>query len=186
MDELLKILIPAMIVIFYIYNAISGKSEGDDKKPSSSGKTHGQNPQKLEQQRQTVEENKRKAREQWNSRQGLSSGPPQPPAQNVVRESLLTSVLSNISYPPMDNSKTSKSSYEAHLQSQMAKLEMAHQEIARLRRQIAASAQSGSKKSASNVFKSNTSVRKTFTNPRVARAAFIYSEVLGQPVGMRN
>jgi hypothetical protein len=169
MDNILEILIPLIFAAIYFFgNMFSGKSDVDSAPSSGSGRQE-EDPDVIERQRkiQEIREIRRKIahrRSSEGSRAHLGSASSSPaPRQN----------------------KPETASYESQMQERLQRIEATEKMAKKLKQQ-------------SRINYSNTtfaqnppwiargSARSILRDPSAARTAFIYGEILGQPVSQRK
>jgi hypothetical protein len=167
MDNILEILIPLIFAAIYFFgNMFSEKSDGDSAPSSGSGHQK-EDPEGIERQRKIQEEIRRKIAER---RGGEGSRAP----------------LDVPSFSPAQRqSQLETASYESQIQERLKRIEATEKRAVKLKQQ-------------SRINRSNTtfahnppriargSARSNLCDPSVARTAFIYSEILGQPVSQRK
>ena len=169
MDNILEILIPLIFAAIYFFgNMFSGKSDGDSAPSSGSGRQE-EDPDVIERQRkiQEMREIRRKIAQRRSSKD--SRAPLDVPS----------------SIPAPRQSQPETASYESQIQERIRRIEATEKRAKKLKQQ-------------SRINRSNTtfadnlprivrgSARSTLRDPSAARTAFIYGEILGQPVSQRR
>ena len=167
MDNILEILIPLIFAAIYFFgNMFSGKSDGDSAPSSGSGRQE-EDPDVIERQRKIQEEIRRKIAQR---RGGEDSRAP----QDVTSSS-----------PAPRQSQPETASFESQMQERLQQIEATEKRAKKLKQQA-------------RINRSNTtfahnpsrvargSARSTLRDPSAARTAFIYGEILGQPVSQRK
>ena len=167
MDNILEILIPLIFAAIYFFgNMFSGKSDGDSAPSSGSGRQE-EDPDVIERQRKIQEEIRRKI------------------AQRRSSEDSRAPLGSPSSSPVPRQSQPETASYESQMQERLQRIEATEKRAKKLKQQ-------------SRINRSNTtfvdnlpriakrSARSTLRDPSAARAAFIYGEILGQPISQRK
>ena len=167
MDNILEILIPLIFAAIYFFgNILSGKSDGDSAPSSGSGRQE-EDPDVIERQRKIQEEIRRKI------------------AQRRSSESSRAPLGSPSSSPAPRQSQPETISYESQMQERLQRIEATEKRAKKLKQQA-------------RINRSNTtfahnpsrvargSARSTLRDPSAARTAFIYGEILGQPVSQRK
>lgn len=211
MDNILEILIPLIFAAVYFFgNMLSGKKEDEDfpsEVPRRSSDADEEDA--AARQRRIQEEIRRKImeRRRANSGQGSPSRP-QPQVIRPQREVVEQRREVRPPTPPVivqepaarKNSEAegrfswgnSDNAYDRDMESRLRQIEETKRRAARLKEQAnaahmkndaGAEARKQKRKSASYF---SGSVRESLGDPAAARVAFIYGEVLGRPVGMRN
>jgi hypothetical protein len=169
MDNILEILIPLIFAAIYFFgNMFSGKSDGDSAPSSGSGRQE-EDPDVIERQRkiQEMREIRRKI------------------AQRRSSEGSRAYLGSASSSPAPRQNQPETASYESQMQERLQQIEATEKRAKKLKQQA-------------GINRSNTtfarnppritrgSARSTLRDPSAARAAFIYGEILGQPVSQRK
>ena len=167
MDNILEILIPLIFAAIYFFgNILSGKSDGDSAPSSGSGRQE-EDPDVIERQRKIQEEIRRKIAQR---RGGEDSRAP----LDVPSSS-----------PAPRQSQPETASFESQMQERLQQIEATEKRAKKLKQQA-------------RITRSNTtfahnpsrvargSARSTLRDPSAARTAFIYGEILGQPVSQRK
>jgi hypothetical protein len=169
MDNILEILIPLIFAAIYFFgNMFSGKSDGDSAPSSGSGRQE-EDPDVIERQRkiQEMREIRRKI------------------AQRRSSEGSRAPIDTASSSQASRQSQPETASYESQMQERLQQIEATERRAKKLKQQ-------------SRINRSNTtfahnpsriahgSARSTLRDPSAARAAFIYGEILGQPVSQRK
>ena len=167
MDNILEILIPLIFAAIYFFgNMFSGKSDGDSTPSNPSGRQE-EDPDVIERQRKIQEEIRRKIAER-RGEEGSRAPLNAPSASPAARQS-----------------QPEAASYESQIQERLRRIEATEKRAEKLKQQ-------------SRINLSNTtfahnppriargSARATLRDPPAARTAFIYGEILGQPVSQRK
>jgi hypothetical protein len=167
MDNILEILIPLIFAAIYFFgNMFSGKSDGDSAPSSGSGRQE-EDPDVIERQRKIQEEIRSKIAQRRSSE-----------GSRAPIDTVSSSQASRQSQPET-------ASYESQMQERLRRIEATERRAEKLKQQ-------------SRINRSNTtfahnppriargSARATLREPSAARAAFIYGEILGQPVSQRK
>ena len=169
MDNILEILIPLIFAAIYFFgNMFSGKSDGDSAPSSGSGRQE-EDPDVIERQRkiQEMREIRRKIAQRRSS-EGSRAPLGSPSSSQASRQSQPETV-----------------SYESQMQERLRRIEATEKRAKKLKQQA-------------GITRSNTtfaqnpsrvargSARSTLRDPSAARTAFIYGEILGQPVSQRK
>jgi hypothetical protein len=169
MDNILEILIPLIFAAIYFFgNMFSGKSDGDSAPSSGSGRQE-KDPNVVERQRkiQEMREIRRKI------------------AQRRSSEGSRAPTDTASSSPAPRQSQPEVISFESQMQERLQQIEATERRAKKLKQQA-------------RITRSNTtfvqnpsrrargSARSTLRDPSAARAAFIYGEILGQPVSQRK
>jgi hypothetical protein len=169
MDNILEILIPLIFAAIYFFgNMFSGKPDGDSA-PSTSSSRQEEDPDVIERQRkiQEIKEIRRKIAQRRSS--GGSRARLDAPRSRPA--------------PPQSRPETA--SYESQMQERLRRIEATEKRAETLKKQ-------------SRINRSNTtfahnppriargSARSNLRDPSAARTAFIYGEILGQPVSQRK
>ena len=167
MDNILEILIPLIFAAIYFFgNMFSGKSDGDSAPSSASGRQE-EDPDVIERQRKIQEEIRRKIAQR---RGGEDS-----PAPLDVPSS----------GPAPRQSQPETVSYESQMQERLRRIEATEKRAKKLKQQ--AGITRGNATFAKNPSRiARGSARSTLRDPSAARTAFIYGEILGQPVSQRK
>jgi len=167
MDNILEILIPLIFAAIYFFgNMFSGKSGGDSAPSSGSGRQE-EDPDVIERQRKIQEEIRRKI------------------AQRRSSEGSRAPIDTASSSQASRQSQPETVSYESQMQERLRRIEATEKRAKKLKQQA-------------RINRSNTtfahnpsrvargSARSTLRDPSAARTAFIYGEILGQPVSQRK
>ena len=169
MDNILEILIPLIFAAIYFFgNMFSGKPDGDSAPSTSSGRQE-EDPDVIERQRkiQEMREIRRKVAQRRSSED--SRAPLGVPSYN----------------PAPRQSQPETASYESQMQERLRRIEATEKRAKKLKQQA-------------GITRSNTtfaynppriargSARSILRDPSAARTAFIYGEILGQPVSQRK
>ena len=169
MDNILEILIPLIFAAIYFFgNMFSGKSDGDSAPSSGSGRQE-EDPDVIERQRKIQE--MREIRSKIAQRRGAedSRAPLDVPSSS----------------PAPRQSQPETVSYESQMQERLRRIEATEKRAKKLKQQA-------------GIIRSNTTfannpprrargnARSTLRDPSAARTAFIYGEILGQPISQRK
>ena len=161
MDNILEILIPLIFAAIYFFgNMFSGKSDGDSA-PSIPGGRQEEDPDVIERQRKIQEEIRRKIAERRGGEDSRS--PLDAPGQTQ---------------PPL-------TTYESQIQERLKRIEATKRRAEKLKEQVHITQNS-------STFAHNPSrvergsARANLRDSSVARTAFIYGEILGQPISQRR
>ena len=166
MDNILEILIPLIFAAIYFFgNMFSGKSDGDSAPSTPSGRQE-EDPDVIERQRKIQEEIRRKIAQR---RGGDAAAPLDTTSSNQAPR----------------QSQPETSSYESQMQERLHRIEATERRAEKLKQEV-------------RITRSNTtfarnplrivrgSARSTLRDPSAARTAFIYGEILGQPISQRK
>jgi hypothetical protein len=167
MDNILEILIPLIFAgIYFFGNMFSGKSDGDRAPSIPSGRQE-EDPDVIERQRKIQEEIRRKIAE----RRGEEGGrvPVDAPSSNPAP---------NQTHPPL-------ATYESQIQERLQRIEATKRRAEKLKEQIHIT-QINSTLEQNLPRAVRGSARTSLRNPSVARTAFIYGEILGQPISQKR
>ena len=163
MDNILEILIPLIFAAIYFFgNMFSGKSDGDSA-PSIPGGRQEEDPDVIERQRriQDMREIRRRIAERRGGEDSRS--PLDAPSQTQP--------------PP--------ATYESQMQERLQRIEATERRAEKLKQQVRIT-QTNSTFAQNPSRISRGSARATLRDPSAARAAFIYGEILGQPISQRK
>ena len=163
MDNILEILIPLIFAAIYFFgNMFSGKSDGDSA-PSIPGGRQEEDPDVIERQRriQDMREIRRRIAERRGGEDSRS--PLDAPSQ---------------SQPP-------PATYESQMQERLQRIEATERRAEKLKQQVRIT-QTNSTFAQNPSRISRGSARATLRDPSAARTAFIYGEILGQPISQRK
>ena len=167
MDNILEILIPLIFAVIYFFgNMFSGKSDGDSA-PSIPGGRQDEDPDVIERQRKIQEEIRRKIAERRGGEDSRSplDAPSSSPAPSQAQ-------------PPLDT-------YESQIQERLKRIEATKRRAEKLKEQIHITKSSSTLEQ--NLPRSvRGSARATLRYSSAARTAFIYGEILGQPISQRR
>ncbi|MEC7230670.1 MAG: hypothetical protein VXV91_05690 [Verrucomicrobiota bacterium] len=167
MDNILEILIPLIFAAIYFFgNMFSGKSDGDSA-PSIPGGRQEEDPDVIERQRKIQEEIRRKIAER---RGGEDSRSPQ--------DAPSSSQAPSQTQPPL-------ATYESQIQERLKRIEATKRRAEKLKEQVHITQNNSTLDQ--NLSRSvRGSVRATLRYSFAARTAFIYSEILGQPISQKR
>ena len=167
MDNILEILIPLIFAgIYFFGNVFSGKPD-EDRAPSIPGGRQEEDPDVIERQRKIEEEIRRKIAER-RGEEG-SRDPLDAPSSN----------------PAPIQTHSPLSTYESQMQKRLQRIEATRRRAEKLKEQIHIN-------QSNNTLEQNLphavrgSARTSLRNPSAARTAFIYGEILGQPISQRK
>lgn len=214
MDNILEILVPLIFAAIYFFGNMFGKSkEEGDASPVRPERRPAGDEEAAERQRNIQEEIRRKIMERRRA-SGNADRPELAPAsrprsqpQKQMREVVHTNRDSEhgragqppplMSPPPKATQQSEDSAfswdksddaYDQQMQTQLKRIEETKRQAAKLKKQV--SDQTGKAEPTKNQSKSGGyfkgSVRKSLQDPRAARAAFIYGEVLGRPISLKK
>ena len=167
MDNILEILIPLIFAAIYFFgNMFSGKSDGDSA-PSIPGGRQEEEPDIIERQRKIQEEIRRKIAQRrggGDSRSPLDA----PSSSSTPRQSQPETV-----------------SFESQMQERLERIEATKRRAEKLKEQIHnTQTNSALEQNLPRIVRG--SARASLRNPSAARIAFIYGEILGQPISQRK
>jgi hypothetical protein len=167
MDNILEILIPLIFAgIYFFGNMFSGKSDGDSAPSNPSGRQE-EDPDVIERQRKIQEEIRRRIAERRGGGDSRSSldAPSSSPAASQTQP------------PP--------ATYESQMQERLQRIEATERKAEKLKQQVRITRSNTTfAQNPSRIFRG--SARATLRDPSAARAAFIYGEILGQPISQRR
>jgi hypothetical protein len=167
MDNILEILIPLIFAgIYFFGNMFSGKSDGDSAPSNPSGRQE-EDPDVIERQRKIQEEIRRRIAERRGGGDSRSSldAPSSSPAASQTQ-------------PPT-------ATYESQMQERLQRIEATERKAEKLKQQVRITRSNTTfAQNPSRIFRG--SARATLRDPSAARAAFIYGEILGQPISQRR
>ena len=167
MDNILEILIPLIFAgIYFFGNMFSGKSDGDSAPITPSGRQE-EDPDVIERQRKIQEEIRRRIAERRGGGDSRSSldAPSSSPAASQTQP------------PP--------ATYESQMQERLQRIEATERKAEKLKQQVRITRSNTTfARNPSRIFRG--SARATLRDPSAARAAFIYGEILGQPISQRR
>ena len=167
MDNILEILIPLIFAAIYFFgNMFSGKSDGDSA-PSIPGGRQEEDPDVIERQRKIQEEIRRKI------------------AERRGEEGSLVPLDAPSSNPAPSQTQPSLATYESQMQERLQRIEATERRAEKLKQQVRITQTNSTL--AQNLSRiSRGSARATLRDPSAARTAFIYGEILGQPISQRR
>ena len=167
MDNILEILIPLIFAgIYFFGNMFSGKSDGDSA-PSIPGGRQDEDPDVIERQRKIQEEIRRKIAERRGGEDSRSplDAPSSSPAPSQAQPPLAT--------------------YESQIQERLKRIEATKRRAEKLKEQVHNTKNNITLEQ--NLPRSvRGSARATLRYTSAARTAFIYSEILGQPISQKR
>ena len=199
MENLFEIIIPLIFAVIYFLSTVFGKSQN---KEDSEEIDDEEFERALEAE---AAEHRRIAQEEARNRaEQLPPEPPEPQQrhqqdQRVNRGPNLATPFQQTRRPatssptppptPWETANEMEDAYETAMQAQLEKIEATRQQAEKLKQQ----AQSGQTKTSASGRSRTTasiglsgSVRDNLKDPKAARLAFIYGEVLGPPVSQRK
>ena len=167
MDNILEILIPLIFAgIYFFGNMLSGKSDGDSA-PNIPGGRQEEDPDVIERQRKIQEEIRRKI------------------AQRRGGEGSRVPLDAPSSGPASCQSQPETVSFESQMQERLERIEATKRRAEKLKEQVHITKNSSNLEQ--NLPRSvRRSARATLSDPSVARTAFIYGEILGQPISQKR
>ncbi len=167
MDNILEILIPLIFAAIYFFgNMFSGKSDGDSA-PSIPGGRQEEDPDVIERQRKIQEEIRRKIAErrgEEGSRAPLDAPNPSPTPRQTQ--------------PP-------SATYESQIQERLQRIEATKRRAEKLKEQVHMT-QNSTTLEQNLPHPVRGSARAILRDSSAARIAFIYGEILGQPISQRR
>ena len=168
MDNILEILIPLIFAAIYFFgNMFSGKSDGNSAPSSGSGHQE-KDPDVIERQRKIQE--MREIRRKIAQRQGGEGAAP------------LDTESSN---QASRQSQPETASYESQMQERIHRIEATERRAEKLKQQVRITQNNSTfAQNPSRIARGNA--RSTLRDPSAARTAFIYGEILGQPISQRK
>ena len=167
MDNILEILIPLIFAAIYFFgNMFSGKSDGDSAPSSGSGRQE-EDPDVIERQRKIQEEIRRKI------------------AQRRSSEGSRAPIDTASSSQASRQSQPETISYESQMQERLRRIEATEKRAKKLKQQARIN-RSNTTFAQNPSRRARGSARSTLRDPSAARTAFIYGEILGQPVSQRK
>ena len=205
MDNILEILIPLIFAAIYFFgNMFSGKSDEDSATDTGVGRRE-EDPDAIERQRRIQEEIRRKIAERRageGSRSPLGTPSPSPASRQSQpgsfnadeilrrrqqREQEAHASQERHAVAEQDQGQAATTSYESHMQERLQRIEATEKRAEKLKQQARASRRPQvSSSPAPRSSLARGSARATLQNPAAARAAFIYGEILGQPISLRK
>ena len=167
MDNILEILIPLIFAAIYFFgNMFSGKSDGDSAPRIPSGRQE-EDPDVIERQRKIQEEIRRKI------------------AQRRGVEDSRSPLDAPSSSPAASQTQPPPATYESQMQERLQRIEATERKAEKLKQQVRITRSNTTfARNPSRIFRG--SARATLRDPSAARAAFIYGEILGQPISQRR
>ena len=167
MDNILEILIPLIFAgIYFFGNMFSGKSDGDSAPSTPSGRQE-EEPDIIERQRKIQEEIRRKI------------------AQRRGGEGSRLPLDAPSSSPAPSQSQPETVSFESQMQERLRRIEATKGRAEKLKEQVRIT-QTNSTFSQNPSRVARGSARATLRDSSAARTAFIYGEILGQPISQRK
>ena len=167
MDNILEILIPLIFAAIYFFgNMFSGESDRDSV-PSNPGGRQEEDPDVIERQRKIQEEIRRKI------------------AQRRASEGTRFPLDTPRSSPVPSQSQPETASYESQMQERLHQIEATKKRAEELKQQIRIT-------QTNSILEQNLprlvrgSARSTLRDPSAARTAFIYGEILDQPISQKK
>ena len=167
MDNILEILIPLIFAAIYFFgNMFSGKSDGDSAPRIPSGRQE-EDPDVIERQRKIQEEIRRKI------------------AQRRGVEDSRSPLDAPSSSPVSPQTQPQAASYESQMQERLRRIEATERKAEKLKQQVRITRSNTTfAQNPSRIFRG--SARATLRDPSAARTAFIFGEILGQPISQRK
>ena len=196
MDHFLEILIPLIFAAIYFFgNMFSGKDK-DDSGPAQAPhhRSEDTEPDAIERQRRIQEEIRRKIMDRRRQAPGGSPtesvetpAPARPQASEVGPRTVSRKAPEQSGFPSPVSQPSNL--YESQMQARLQQIEVTKRQAEKLRQQAAmvgmpAPGHPEATWKRTSLFRG--SVRAGLKDPVVARAAFVYAEVLGQPVSQRK
>ena len=169
MDNILEILIPLIFAgIYFFGNMFSGKSDGDSA-PSIPGGRQEEDPDVIERQRriQDMREIRRRIAERRGGEDSRS------PLNAPISSSAPSRTQSEIA------------SFESQMQERLQQIEATERRAEKLKQQVRIT-QTNSTFAQNPSRITRGSARSTLRDSSAARTAFIYGEILGQPISQRR
>ena len=205
MDNILEIIVPLVFAAIYFFgNMLSGKKEEEEQPPPMVPRdaASDENRDDAERQRRVQEEIRRKimerrraqsddapapqlSRERTRPREEPAKAAPEPAYRQVAQQQNQPDGI--FSWDSSDNA------YDKDMQARLRQIEETKRRGERLKRQadtahmkneIGSNGQKRNKRRSGGYF--SGPVRESLADPAAARVAFIYGEVLGRPVGLRD
>jgi len=214
MDNLLEYLIPLIFAAIYFFgNMFSGNSKDEEDAPPTLPRSRGADdePDAAERQRRIQEEIRRKIMERRRASEGGQVAPAapaghdsreRPPPVPVPREThsearerpSAYSIPSREREPepghPAFSWDKSDDAYENSMQAKLRRIEETKRKAEKLQKQAAERRDSPDKRGEPRKPRTGGyftgTVRESLQDPQAARVAFIYGEVLGQPISLRK
>jgi hypothetical protein len=207
LEEILKVVGGLIFGAIYLFgNQIFKSKDEDAPRPPTLPRESGDSAsdEYAERQRQIQEAIRRKILERRQATDGAPAAPPQPVAQHreqhkqVAERQKETHQRTPHVEPTPHEADTdarfswdeSDNAYEQQMQERLQQIEVTKRRAEALKRQSGVSSQSSetAERGKSTVRRGlrSGSVRSVLRDPDAARTAFIYGEVLGKPVGMRE
>ena len=169
MDNILEILIPLIFAgIYFFGNMFSGNSDGDSA-PSIPGGRQEEDPDVIERQRKIQE--MREVRRRIAERRGGED------SRSPLNAPSSSPAPSQTQHPP--------ATYESQMQERLQQIEATERRAEKLKQQVRIT-QTNSTFAQNPLRIAHGSARSTLRDPSAARAAFIYGEILGQPISQRK
>jgi len=203
LEDILKTIGTIVFVAIYFFGNLFFKSKDEDEqRPPTLPRQRGEEDGAAERQRQIQEAIRRKIMERRQAAGGAT--PPQPVAQHreqhkqvAERQKETYQRAPHVEATPHETATDERFSwdesdnvYEQQMQARLQQIEVTKRRAEALKRQAAASSQSSEtaerRQSTVRGGLRSGSVRSVLRNPDAARTAFVYGEVLGKPVGMRE
>ncbi|CAA6676440.1 MULTISPECIES: hypothetical protein [unclassified Lentimonas] len=206
LEEILKVVGGLVFGAIYLFgNQIFKSKDEDEQRPPTLPRQRGEDDEAAERQREIQEAIRRKIMER---RQAAGGATPPAPAQPVAqhreqhkqvaeRQKETHQRAPHVEVTPHEDETDGRFSwdesdnvYEQQMQARLQQIELTKRRAEALKRQASASNRSSettsSRKSTVSGGLRSGSVRSVLRNPDAARTAFIYGEVLGKPVGVRE
>lgn len=202
MENLLEVIVPLVFAAIYFFGNMLSKKEEDGAQPPQRPSTT-PDPEAVERQRRIQEEIRRKIQERRQSSEGEQPVVPVavPPsserlrrqetkARRTAREHVKETreAAHGKQVPPRLAPTHSGGGYESQMEAQLQRIEETKRRAEVLKRQAASSvsAASSERKRSRSSHTFSGPVRDQLRDPRAARAAFVYGEVLGPAVSQRK
>lgn len=205
MDNILEILVPLVFAAIYFFGSMfSGKKEDEEQPPPMVPREAASDENRDEEahQRRVQEEIRRKIMERRRAQSGDAPPPELPRERMRPREEPARTAPEPT--PPQvaqerdDSDRTfswdrSDNAYDKNMDAQLRRIEETKRRAEQLKRQadkahmkneVGAGSKRKSQRRSAGYF--TGSVRESLQDPAAARVAFIYGEVLGRPVGLRD
>ena len=206
LEDILKVVGSIVFGAIYLFgNKIFKGKDEDEQRPPTLPRQRGEDDNAAERQRQIQEAIRRKIMERRQAAGGAAPPiPPQPVAQHreqhkqvAERQKETHQRAPHVEVTPHEDETDARFSwdesdnvYEQQMQERLKQIEVTKRRAEALKRKAGVSNRStetpGRRKSTVSGALRSGSVRSVLRNPNAARTAFVYGEVLGKPVGMRE
>jgi hypothetical protein len=209
MDNLLDYIIPIVFAAIYFFGNMLSKGGDDAEAPPARRVSRDEDPDVLERQRRIQEEIRRKILERRNATNPAPDAAPAPqrqtaefsrehsPAHSPAAESARQRHIAETArqrHPAElaqpEPSSTQPDAYETEMQAKLRQIEATERQAQKLAKQARAARQQSSSAATPSGAQTSRSkrgpVRAILRDPAAARAAFIYSEVMGPPISQRK